>query len=146
MIYLLDTDTLVFVSRGFKRKASLVHRERARKILRKCRDERRAGHTVGLSAITLSELEFGSQNSGNYSLESAFLRRLMRPFALFGYDPLDSPVRYGDLRFTLERQGLSIGAEDNFIAAHALSLGATLVTNNQAHFKRVPGLQTVNWS
>jgi tRNA(fMet)-specific endonuclease VapC len=52
---------------------------------------------------------------------------------------------YGDLRAELERKGTPIGALDTLIAAHALSLQATLVTNNLSEFLRVPGLQLDNW-
>lgn len=52
---------------------------------------------------------------------------------------------YGDLRANLERKGTPIGALDALIAAHALSLQATLVTNNLAEFERIPGLQLDNW-
>jgi tRNA(fMet)-specific endonuclease VapC len=52
---------------------------------------------------------------------------------------------YGDLRTDLERHGTPIGALDMLIAAHALSLKATLVTNNIKEFERVPGLQLDNW-
>ena len=52
---------------------------------------------------------------------------------------------YGDLRADLERQGTPIGALDTLIAAHALSLQATLVTNNLKEFERVPGLLLDNW-
>ncbi|PMZ78725.1 VapC toxin family PIN domain ribonuclease, partial [Pseudomonas sp. FW306-2-11AD] len=35
---------------------------------------------------------------------------------------------------------------DRLLAAHALSLGATIVTNNEADFADVPGLRVENWS
>ncbi len=53
--------------------------------------------------------------------------------------------RYGTLRADLERQGTPVGALDTLIAAHALSLKATLVTNTIKAFERVPGLQLDNW-
>jgi len=46
----------------------------------------------------------------------------------------------------LERKGQPIGAMDLLIAAHALSLGARLITNNEKEFKRVPGLRVENWA
>lgn len=54
--------------------------------------------------------------------------------------------RYGPLRSELERQGRPIGALDMLIAAHALALGCTLVTNNTREFERVPGLRLENWA
>jgi tRNA(fMet)-specific endonuclease VapC len=53
---------------------------------------------------------------------------------------------YGELRADLERRGEAIGALDTMIAAHALSRGATLVTNNLREFSRVKGLVLENWA
>jgi tRNA(fMet)-specific endonuclease VapC len=52
---------------------------------------------------------------------------------------------YGDVRSDLEKRGLVIGSNDLFIVAHAMSLGLTLVTNNQREFSRVNGLKIENW-
>jgi tRNA(fMet)-specific endonuclease VapC len=54
-------------------------------------------------------------------------------------------LAYGAIRATLERQGTPIGAMDLLIAAHARSLGITLVTNNPREFRRVEGLQSETW-
>jgi tRNA(fMet)-specific endonuclease VapC len=61
--------------------------------------------------------------------------------------PLDSPaeVRYGELRTQLEESGQTIGPNDLLIAAHALALGHTLVTDNERELSRVPGLKVENW-
>jgi len=53
---------------------------------------------------------------------------------------------YGRLRAQLEKQGMPIGPLDTLIAAHALALGCTLVTNNLREFKRVPSLPLENWA
>jgi tRNA(fMet)-specific endonuclease VapC len=50
------------------------------------------------------------------------------------------------VRAALEKKGKPIGPLDTLIAAHAISLGATLVTNNVREFSRVPGLHVKNWS
>ncbi len=52
---------------------------------------------------------------------------------------------YGDVRAQLEKQGTPIGSLDTLIAAHALSLDLTLVTNNIREFERVSGLKVENW-
>jgi tRNA(fMet)-specific endonuclease VapC len=54
--------------------------------------------------------------------------------------------KYGDIRAGLERSGQIIGGNDLFIAAHALSLEATLITNNVKEFERVPELHIENWA
>jgi len=53
---------------------------------------------------------------------------------------------YAEIRADLKRRGVMIGANDLFIAAHALALGLTLVTNNTAEFERVPNLRLENWT
>ena len=46
----------------------------------------------------------------------------------------------------LRAAGTPIGANDLWIARHALALNATLVTNNTIEFKRITGLQLENWA
>ncbi len=65
---------------------------------------------------------------------------------LLDFDAINGPTHYGRIRQELEQKGEAIGAMDLFIAAHVLSLDATLVTNNLSHFQRVSGLKVANWS
>jgi tRNA(fMet)-specific endonuclease VapC len=58
----------------------------------------------------------------------------------------EAAAAYGRIRATLERAGTPIGPLDTLIAAHALSLGVTLVTNNTREFERVPGLRAEDWA
>jgi len=53
---------------------------------------------------------------------------------------------YAEIREKLESAGMPIGNMDLMIAAHARSAGAVLVTNNERHFRRVPGLKVENWA
>lgn len=53
---------------------------------------------------------------------------------------------YGRIKATLERRGTRIEDFDAAIAAHALALGATLVTANTEHMVRVPGLEVEDWT
>jgi tRNA(fMet)-specific endonuclease VapC len=145
MIYLLDTDTLIFMARGLKSHRRPAQRQRAQQLVDRCRKAQRRGDSVGLSAITVSELEFGARNSGQYETEMAAVRKLLMPFDIFDYDSVSSPPHYGRIRHDLESRGVTIGSMDLLIAAHALGLDATLVSNNLAHFSRVPGLRTANW-
>ncbi len=145
MIYLLDTDTLVYMIRGLKTSARRQVRERARELVEHCRQAQADGHAVGVSAITVSELEFGARKSGRYEEESAALAKLLTPFEVYDFDAVNCAAHYGNVRNELEQAGQNIGAMDLLIAAHALGLGATLVTNNLAHFRRVPGLTVTEW-
>lgn len=144
MTYLLDTDILVYMIRGLK-SARRPARDRGQQLSKRCEKAWSQGDTIGLSAITISEVEFGAQNSGSYEAEMAAFRKVEAPFAVFDYDVMGCPPHYGRIRHELETSGTTIGAMDLLIAAHALALDATLVSNNAGHFSRVPGLKTVNW-
>jgi tRNA(fMet)-specific endonuclease VapC len=113
--------------------------------LEHCRKVQAAGDSVGLSALTVSELEFGARCSGKYDNEIAAVRKVLTPFDVYDYDAVSCPEHYGRIRHQLEAAGRSIGSMDLLIAAHALALDATLVTNNHAHFSRVDRLKTANW-
>jgi tRNA(fMet)-specific endonuclease VapC len=146
MIYLFDTDLLIFMIRGLKattRRAQM--RQQAAKLMARCRKAQWAGDSVGLSAVTISELEFGARKSDNYDDEIAAVHKVLTPFDLYDYDAVSCPEHYGRLRHELEAKGQTIGSMDMRIAAHAMAISAALVTNNEAHFSRVAGLMVVNW-
>ena len=146
MLYVLDTDTVIFMLRGLKAPARLrARRDKAQALVARCQKAQANGDGVGLSAITVSELEFGAYNSDDYDTEIAAVRMLLAPFEILDYDGATCPPHYGRVRHELEQAGQAIGAMDLLIAAHALALAATLVTNNLTHFQRVPGLSVVRW-
>ena len=146
MIFLLDTDSIIFLARGLKTtQRRLQSRQKAEIIMEHCRNARAAGNLVGLSAVTVSELEFGAHNSDSYETEMSAVRKVLTPFEVYDYDAIHCPAHYGKIRHALEKQGQPIGSMDLLIAAHALALDATLVTNNESHFRRVAGLRVVNW-
>ncbi len=100
--------------------------------------------TVAISAVTLAELEFGIQKSTqtdrNQIALAAFTAQLqVLPFGA------DAATHYGAIRAVLQRSGTPIGPLDTMIAAHARSIGAVVVTNNEREFRRVDGLQVENW-
>lgn len=103
----------------------------------------RGEDNVITSVVVLSELHYGLAKRGSARLARQTGAVLDSLEAL----PLEAPsaVVYGDLRATLEHGGLSIGANDLLIAAHALALGCVLVTDNEREFRRVPGLAVENW-
>lgn len=145
MIYLLDTDILIFMIRGLKSGRRPADRQRALKLVDRCRQTQTAGDSVGLTAVTVSELEFGARKGGRYELEIAAVRKVLTPFDVYTYDAVSCPPHYGRIRHDLEKKGLIIGSMDLLIAAHAVALDATLVSNNRAHFSRVVGLKTTDW-
>jgi tRNA(fMet)-specific endonuclease VapC len=99
---------------------------------------------LGMSSVTASELFWGVRKSGSARNLQA-LEKFLAPLTVADYDLAAARV-YGELRAALERKGTPIGPLDMQIAAHALALDITLVTNNLRAFKRVPGLKLENWS
>lgn len=99
---------------------------------------------IGISAITVAELELGIQKSQFPVRNQQALTQFLLPLTIVDFDRTAALV-YGNIRARLEKQGTLIGSLDTLIAAHALSLQATLVTNNVKEFSRVPNLQLDNW-
>jgi tRNA(fMet)-specific endonuclease VapC len=98
---------------------------------------------VAISSITGAELSFGVEKSGSTRNRQA-LDKFLAPLDILAFD--EAAMRaYGPLRAHLEGQGTPIGSMDMLIAAHALALDATLVTNNAREFQRVSGLVVENW-
>ncbi len=64
---------------------------------------------VGLSAVTVSELEFGAYKSGGHNTEIVAVRRILTRFEVFDYDGATCPSHYGRVRHELERAGQTIG-------------------------------------
>ena len=98
--------------------------------------------TLVTSVVVQYELLLGLVRHGTPRLQKAYDIQMKNLLVL----PLDETVgsHYARLRTHLEKAGTPIGANDTLIAAHALSLGATLVSAD-AEFTRVPGLQVENW-
>lgn len=143
---MLDTDTVIFMLRGLKAPPrQRARRDKALALVGRCREAQAEGDSVGLSAITVSELEFGACKSADYDAEIVAVRKLLAPFDILDYDGATCPPHYGRVRHELERTGQAIGAMDLLIAAHALALAATLVTSNLQHFRRVSGLSVTSW-
>ncbi len=99
---------------------------------------------VVVSSITVSELEYGASKSSSPARNRAVVARFLAPLDTAAFDDRAAAV-YGHIRATLERRGTPIGPLDFLIAAHALSLGCTLVTHNTREFRRVPGLTVEDW-
>ncbi len=129
-LYLLDTNILI---------AALKGRPEVQQRL-----ESVPLSSMRLSAIVLGELEFGAEKSEHGERNRARLATLVQRLPLVGIDS-DTTRHYAQIRTRLERQGTPIGANDTWIAAQALAIDATLVTDNEREFSRVPGLTVENW-
>jgi len=100
---------------------------------------------IGISVITLAELEYGASKSTQPRRNLEALEQFIAPLEVAMFDR-QAAVAYGRIRAVLEKKGRPIGAMDLLIAAQALSLGVRLVTNNEREFRRVPGLRVENWT
>ena len=99
---------------------------------------------IGLCSVVAAELAFGVAKSESARNRQA-LQMFLAPLTIMPFDAAAVWI-YGDLRADLERRGTPIGSLDTMIAAHALSLGMTLVTNNVREFSRVTGLVVEDWT
>ena len=100
---------------------------------------------VCISVITKAELLYGVALSPRQAQDQAALDAYLRHVDVLVFSDA-AALHYADIRAALKTSGAMIGANDLLIAAHARSLGQTLVTNNVREFGRVPGLTVENWT
>lgn len=129
-MFMLDTNICIYVIN-----------ERNRVLLE--RFEAEAGD-ICISAITWAELCYGVEHSVQRRRNVRELKEFRRNLDIVPFDTA-AGGHYGVIRQALVRHGRPITANDMLIAAHAQSMGATLVTNDEGHFRRVPGLKVENW-
>ena len=134
MQYMLDTDI-----------SSYIIRARDRDLLDTMQERVRSGASLSISAVTYAELRLGAERSRRASRHNDAIQRFCD--RLHDVLPWDRTAadEFAVLQAGLLRSRTPIGANDTMIAAHALSLRRTLVTNNRRHFSRVPGLAVENW-
>ena len=134
MQYLLDTDI-----------CSYVMRARDPRLLAIMQDKARSGADLSISAVTYAELRLGAERSRNADRYNqaiqAFCDRLS---GVLAWDKTAAD-EFAGLQARLLGTETPIGDNDAMIAAHALSLGRVLITNNEKHFSGVPGLPVENW-
>jgi tRNA(fMet)-specific endonuclease VapC len=129
-LYMLDTDTVSFALRGMGQVATRLGRCKRSELC--------------LSAVTVAELRFGAAKRGSRKIHRA-IDAFLSGVDVLPFDQLAAD-RFGVVAATLANEGVPIGHMDALIAAHALSTGATLVTNNSRHFSKVGGLRLENWA
>ena len=130
--YMLDTNICIYVIR--KKPEQVIERLKQTRI-----------SDIGISSITLSELEYGAARSSKPEQNRLALGEFLAPLEILPYDDM-AAYEYGKIRAYLERKGTPIGSMDMLIAAHALSVDCSLVTNNVREFNRVPSLNIENWA
>ena len=97
-----------------------------------------------ISSITLGELVYGAEKSIKPEQNLADIESMISRLEVKSFDS-QAAIHLGQIRAALAKIGKPIGPYDAMIAAHARSLGLTLVTNNIREFQRVPGLMRENW-
>ena len=131
MKYLLDTNICIYIIK--KQPIEIIEKFNSFSI-----------GDIGISAITLAELYFGVEKSMHPAKNIKALEEFLLPLIIEDFD-YNASVIYGKLRTNLEKKGKLIGSLDMLIAAHALALNVTLVTNNTKEFIRVSNLKIENW-
>jgi tRNA(fMet)-specific endonuclease VapC len=131
MKWMLDTNTCIAIIR--RQPEVAIKRLRGKSV-----------GQVGLSAVTVAELQYGAAKSTRSEAARSALSEFLLPLEVAPFDEA-ACVRYGSVRAKLEAAGKPIGPLDALIAAHALSLGVVLVTSNLREFRRVPGLTVEDW-
>ena len=130
MIYLLDTSVISDMVRNPRGSAATALSER---------DDTK----VATSVIVAGELRYGCHKKGSHRLTER-VEALLAEMDVLSVDA-GTATEYGRVRAHLEARGQMIGGNDLWIAAHAISREAVLVSGNSREFKRVPGLQFENW-
>ena len=130
--FLFDTGICIELIRG--RAPGLLGRLRHRRI-----------GTIGISVITLAELLYGVAKSRDPARNTVALAHFCAPLEICPFEHEAASI-YGAVRQALESAGTPIGPLDTLIAAHALALNTTLVTNNEREFQRVKDLRVENWT
>lgn len=129
--YILDTNICIYI---IKKKPSTVFN----------RFKELPLGAVGISSITLAEMQYGISKSTKPIKNREALDQFLLPLDILDFNAL-AAIEYGEIRSTLEKEGTPIGSLDMLIAAHAKSVGSVLVTNNIKEFGRVAGLKIENW-
>ena len=132
MEFMLDTNICIYI---IKRKPSDVIERFLQTEISK----------IGISTVTLSELLYGVSKSSKPEQNRIALTQFIAPLEILPYSD-EAAQYYGDLRAHLEKHGTPIGPLDMLIAAHALAIDGTLVTNNEREFSRIPNLKIDNWT
>ena len=131
MLHMLDTDMTGYVIRG----RSPDIREKLATL---------APSTVCISVMTRAELLCGLKKLPSEHRLQVAVRRFLKIIHVLSWES-DATDFYADIRHQLATTGQAIGEMDMMIAAHSMSVGAALVTNNIRLYERIPGLVLINW-
>lgn len=130
-MYLLDTDTLIYSLKGNK---TVIENLKLH-----------ANDPKSISVISYGELIFGAQKSDRYQENLAKVHRLKEIFPVIDITPSIMET-FGLLKANLQKTGSSVDDFDLIIGSTCIANGYTIVTNNEKHFNKIPGVKVVNWT
>lgn len=130
-MFLIDTDIIIY---SFKKYP---------KVLNKFEIHR--NDPKAISVITYGELAYGARRSVNKVENLAKINRLAELFPIIDVSRAVMDT-FGMIKTSMQSRGISLDDFDLLVGATALTLNYTIVTNNEKHFKKIPGLKVVNWS
>lgn len=129
-MYLLDTDTLIYSFKGHPQVINNI--------------KLHADAPKALSVISFGELVYGAYKSAQPTSNLARIHRLREIFPVI--DATSSIVEcFGQIKVDLSKKGITVDDFDLLIGSTAITLGYTVVTNNEKHFKKIPDLKITNW-
>ena len=130
-MYLLDTDTVIYLLNGHPRVAENFKREYKK--------------PKALSIITYGELVYGCCKSQSVVKNLAKLRHATECYRMVD---VTRPIMecFGEVKASLEKSGTPLDAFDLLIGCTALTMNYAIVTNNVKHYQKIPGLKVVNWA
>ncbi|MGD9187243.1 MAG: type II toxin-antitoxin system VapC family toxin [Desulfobacteraceae bacterium] len=131
MKYLIDTNICIYIMNN--RPADVIQKFKKVNL-----------GEIGVSTITISELQYGVAKSQRPKNNQIRLNEFIAPLEILPYDRAAAKT-YGDIRYHLEKIGQPIGPLDLLIAAQAVSQNLIVVTNNDKEFVRIRKLKVENW-
>lgn len=129
-MFLLDTDIIIYTLKGHQT------------VLENFRDK--AEYPKAISVITYGELIYGAEKSQHKTKNLAKVHRLAEIYPVVEIS-IAIMETFGRLKAELQKKGSPLDEFDLMIGATALTKGYCVVTNNERHFKRIPGLECQNW-
>ena len=124
-----DTDTCIEILRGNK---TVI--------------EKRKGYEgiIGISFMSVAELYYGAEKSGNYTKNSALIEEFLFTLEIINSN-MEIMKKFGQIKRKQEIEGFAVADADLFIAATTICNGDKLITGNLKHFIRIEELSVEDW-
>lgn len=132
MMFMLDTNTCIYLIK-----------QKSRNLLKRFNNH--SVGDIGISSITLAELQYGVAKSLYVDKNREALAEFILPLEIADFDE-KAAESYGTVRTGLEKAGKPVGSMDMLIGAHALSLDVTVITNNIKEFRKIKNLKVEDWT